>query len=282
MLEKAVERLVHRRLRQWGARHHKLVDAQSLQAFLNAFREMWAAVPLVRIGGDHDGGYLIPDDLAGLEACFSPGVGPVCAFDEALMTMHGVPCFMADASVDGLPITHPLADFEPRFIGAHVTEDTWTLSGWLDLKVPPATHDLALEMDIKGAEWAVLAETPDSILARFPWMAIEFHHLGNWLSHPGTLAMVQGLFARLARQFVIVHAHPNNYAGAELLHGVEIPRVLEVSFLRRDRLSVLAKSARQSEMAGLTFPHPLDQPNAAGQPDTVLPESWWPCSVRGV
>lgn len=31
-------------------------------------------VPLVRIGGDWDGAYLVPDDLAGVAACFSPGV----------------------------------------------------------------------------------------------------------------------------------------------------------------------------------------------------------------
>ena len=280
MLDNAVDRLVQRRLGNLGGRRYRPVDASSLHAFLNAFRDMWAAVPLVRIGGDFDGGYLIPDDLVALDACFSPGVGPVCAFDEALMTKHGVSCFMADASVAGLPIAHDLADFEPGFIGPHEREGVWTLSGWIDRKVPPATRDLALQMDIEGAEWAVLAETPDSTLARFRWMAIEFHHLGNWLTHPGTLAMVQGVFARLAHQFVIVHAHPNNCAGVEVLHGVEIPRVLEVSFLRRDRLSELAGSAPQADMPPLIFPHPLDQPNAAGQPDTVLPECWWPCSVQ--
>ena len=58
MLDNAVERLVQRRLGNLGERRHKSVDAGSLDAFMNAFRDMWAAVPLVRIGG-----YLIPDDL---------------------------------------------------------------------------------------------------------------------------------------------------------------------------------------------------------------------------
>lgn len=276
MLANVTERLVQRRLRDCGQRRHDLVDARSLNAFLDAFRGMWASAPLIRLGGAHDGGYLIPDDLVGLDACFSPGVGPVCSFDEALMTMHGVPCFMADASVDGLPIEHPLADFEPRFIGPHAREDTWTLTGWLDRKVPPGATELALEMDIEGAEWAVLSETPDSTLVRFRWLAIEFHHLGHWLTHPGTLAMADGLFARLAHHFFIVHAHPNNDAGMEVLHDVEIPRVLEVSFLRRDRLSALAGSVPRSDMTPPTFPHPLDQPNIASKPEIVLPESWRP------
>ena len=63
MLNNAIDRLVQRRLGNLGERRYKPVDAGSLHAFLNAFRDMWAAVPLVRIGGDFDGGYLIPDDL---------------------------------------------------------------------------------------------------------------------------------------------------------------------------------------------------------------------------
>ena len=33
--------------------------------------------PLIRIGGDGDGSYLVPDDLEGITACFSPGVNRI-------------------------------------------------------------------------------------------------------------------------------------------------------------------------------------------------------------
>ena len=36
--------------------------------------------PLIRMGPNGDGGYLIPDDLEGIEACFSPGVDQVSGF----------------------------------------------------------------------------------------------------------------------------------------------------------------------------------------------------------
>jgi len=37
---------------------------------------------LIRLGAEKDGGYLIPNDLAGIEACFSPGVGNEFNFEK--------------------------------------------------------------------------------------------------------------------------------------------------------------------------------------------------------
>ena len=42
--------------------------------------------PLIRIGGDSDGSYLVPDDLAGITACFSPGVNRIKYFEDFLTT----------------------------------------------------------------------------------------------------------------------------------------------------------------------------------------------------
>ena len=41
-------------------------------------------VPLVRIGGNRDGAYLVPDDLTGVSACFSPGVSNRKDFEDKL------------------------------------------------------------------------------------------------------------------------------------------------------------------------------------------------------
>ena len=37
---------------------------------------------LTRLGPEKDGGYLVPDDLDGIEACFSPGVSNVSGFEK--------------------------------------------------------------------------------------------------------------------------------------------------------------------------------------------------------
>lgn len=36
---------------------------------------------MIRIGEVHDSSYIIPDDLEGITACFSPGVGPSSSFE---------------------------------------------------------------------------------------------------------------------------------------------------------------------------------------------------------
>ena len=39
-------------------------------------------VPLQRIGPSGDGGYLVPSDLKGIHALFSPGVGEISGFEK--------------------------------------------------------------------------------------------------------------------------------------------------------------------------------------------------------
>ena len=77
-------------------RQSRLGDVRSI---LDAMHPMAAPRQLIRIGGGGDGGYLVPDDLDGIAACFSPGVSVTSDF-ELGMAERSIPCFMADASVD--------------------------------------------------------------------------------------------------------------------------------------------------------------------------------------
>lgn len=40
---------------------------------------------LIRLGPNGDGGYLVPDDLTGIEACFSPGVCATSEFENTVL-----------------------------------------------------------------------------------------------------------------------------------------------------------------------------------------------------
>ena len=51
---------------------------------------------LVRVGGDADGAYLIPNDLEGVQACFSPGVANFKNFEDELVQRYGIRCHMCD------------------------------------------------------------------------------------------------------------------------------------------------------------------------------------------
>jgi hypothetical protein len=76
---------------------------------------------LVRIGGNNDGGYLIPNDLEGITACFSPGVDVTASFEKDLLE-RGIKSHLADASVDGPPNGLEVASFTKKYLDGVNTE----------------------------------------------------------------------------------------------------------------------------------------------------------------
>ena len=59
-------------------------DVKDLERFIEKFRPKSVGKKLIRIGGNGDGGYLLPDDLSHISACFSPGVDVTSTFEEEL------------------------------------------------------------------------------------------------------------------------------------------------------------------------------------------------------
>lgn len=224
--------------------------------------------PLTRIGGHADGGYLLPDDFEGLRHCFSPGVAEKADL-ELVLAERGVKCFLADYSVDRAPVDHPNVEFDKKFLGKENAGPFMTLQSWVDSK-GVSGDDMLLQMDIEGYEYDVLLSTPESTLRRFRIIAIEFHGLQK-LSKPRRFAIFQQVCEKLAKDFVVVHMHPNNYAPPVVIRGVRVPPLMEITFLRKDRALFIEPRS--------DFPHALDQPNLSDRPDTPLPHEWF--SPRG-
>jgi Methyltransferase FkbM domain len=239
------------------------VEKNRLRDLVNRLHPVTTANALIRIGGDGDGGYLVPDDLAGVVACFSPGVGSITSFDEHLAA-RGIPCFLADASVEKPPISNPLIRFKKKFLGVVDDDTTTTLDEWLK-QCAPAQGDLLLQMDIEGSEWPVLLNASDDALSRFRIMVLELHSLER-LIDKFSFQIMYAAFDRLLRKFAVVHLHPNNVERAVDVGGLLIPRYLEVTLVRRDRIHSTGYATQ--------FPHPLDRKNVAGKPDLVLPADW--------
>ncbi len=217
-------------------------------------------VPLIRLGPLADGGYLVPDDLDGIVACFSPGVSDVSRF-EFDCAERKMDVFMADASVDGPGEPHRRFHFVKRFLGATESHDTITFDAWVHNSLGGRTGDLILQMDIEGAEWEVLPTISPDLMRRFRVIVIELHqlddlHLSNSFRH------MAPVIRRLLQTHVCVHIHPNNCADSVVLNDVELPQVAEFTFVRRDQ-------ARPTGYAS-QFPHPLDIDNTATRRPLVL------------
>jgi len=243
-----------------------ITSEKRLRKFISQFYPHSVGLDLVRLGGDADGGYLVPDDLAGLTACFSPGVSDVAGFELALAEGYGVMCHLADASVEGPPVHHENIYFEKKFLGPWSDNETIRLTDWVNEKAGNTGNELLLQMDIEGAEYSVLIDTPVELLSRFRIIVIELHAV-HQLFFASNFNLLEVTLGKLTRFHTIVHLHPNNCCGTVTQSGVTIPRVLELTLLRNDRFTSTKPTS--------SFPHPLDRPNVSHDPDLVLPDDWY-------
>jgi hypothetical protein len=232
---------------------------EDFHQFLSLLQPHKSKFSLVRVGGQNDGGYLIPDDLEGLDAIYSPGVAASSDF-EAYFASQGLRCFLADNSVDSPPIHNDKIIFEKKHIGLSTSGYEMTLENWV-LRNTPHSTNLVLQMDIEGSEWAVLTHAPESILTKFRIVVVEFHNLHRIFNSEG-LASANLALTKLLQFFEIVHLHPNNGGGYIRFRNKQVPRVIEITFIRKDRVVNLEPTT--------IFPHKLDAPNLPNLRDFYL------------
>lgn len=250
-----------------GIPSDRRVGLNRLRNLIGRLRPRQTKGGLIRIGPDGDGGYLVPDDLEGLTAALSPGVADECRFDLALAE-RGIPVFMADASVDGPPAQHNLFHFQKKFIEPYESENTTTFaafSRFVESQSRPG--DWLMQMDIEGAEWRVLLNAPDEDLSRCRILLIEFHHLQRLFS-ASNFEFMASVFERLLKSYDVVHIHPNNASRVATLGDIEIPTVMEFTFLRRDRF------AAGHPIGVAVYPHPHDSECVPTRPPLPLPKIW--------
>lgn len=243
---------------------------------IDFFRPKPSPFPLVRIGGEGDGAYLVPDVLQSVVACFSPGVSNRKEFEDELLLRAGIPSHMMDFSSDASLFRTPLVEGSQTFLKKWLSPtpgpDNVSLSDWV-ARMGGDKRNFLLQMDIEGAEYANLIATPKDVLERFLVLVVEFHGLCTDLveeNFPDT-----GLAAtieRLSGSFVSVHARANNCRPSRRFgRGIVVPDVLEVTFLRADY-------HREGLLRGSNpplLPNPLDiRRNCIGAPPAFLGGQW--------
>ncbi|PGH39140.1 MAG: methyltransferase [Candidatus Nephrothrix sp. EaCA] len=128
------------------------------------------------------------------------------------------------------------------------------------------SSDLILQMDIEGNEYEVISHASQELLTRFRIIAIEFHELDELFCSFG-LRIIQSAFAKLLKNFSVVHLHPNNCGCLARFKEYALPKTMEVTFLRKDRIV--------TQKPQLNFPHVLDEKNTNLLPDIILPPCWY-------
>lgn len=259
--ESAIDRLLT--FSDWDAP----ADDEDIRSAIDLLIPLGCNAELIRIGGDGDGAYLLPDQLEGVEACFSPGVSTQTAFETELAERYGIPSYLCDASVQAsqLQLIPNLHTFTPQWLGSFTGGNTTTLDAWVAGSAHADATSLLLQMDIEGAEYNALLACSDALLSRFRLALIEFHLLPALASARFLQMKFLPVLRKLLLHFDVVHAHANNCCGTLNLAGWEVPQVIELTFLRK---------AENPEPRHRRIPHPLDVVNVPAHPPLLLGAPW--------
>lgn len=248
----------------------RLASKHNVLDTLRILRPLVSSYELLRIGGHHDGGYLVPLDLEGIQACFSPGVGSKANFEVELRSNFGITSYLADASVDSPPPEAADMEFEKKFLGSRLDNNFLSLDEWVNSKANGLDDgDFLMQMDIEGGEFDVLIHASEDTLNRFRIILIELHNLESLLVE-STRPFVESVFRKLTKNHSVVHLHPNNNGGTVDLQGLSVPRVLEVTLHRNDRFESRIPCRGP-------YPHCLDRPCVLNRPDFPLPQYFYKC-----
>lgn len=251
----------------------------SATATLPEFLRPKSGAPLIRLGRDRDGGYLV--DRRTVEACdllISMGINADWSFEEQFLNLRDIQLFGYDASISSrrfaMESWKRAAFLEPKnalqwlrtlrryrtffngtnrvhraeFVGFDYSDRYVSLKTLLSRDCGDA-KDIFFKIDIEGSEYRLL----DDLIAcapRITGLAIEFHDVDLHLERIRDFFEVFPL--------AVCHVHGNNFAP---INPTGIPQAIEVSFT----------SAPVGEPLSVgCLPHELDRPSNPRRPDIAL------------
>jgi hypothetical protein len=195
---------------------------------------------LVRVGGSHDGGYLMAPDVDASRAAISLGVGPDVSWDLDIGG-RGIRVVMFDPTVRRLPAKVPNGTFHRVGVSgrSNATRRFRPLAELVTLAGCDGEHEMLLKIDVEGSEWAAISSLEEDELTPYRQVVAELHDLSR-LTEPGSAEAVLHALRLLSRTHLPVHVHANNYSRLLRFDDDWFPDAVEVSFVRRD----LASGAR--------------------------------------
>ena len=177
-----------------------------------------------------DGGYVMVDSFQGVSAAISIGIGSDVSWDLDVAS-RGIQIFQYDHTVSSPPSSHPNFHFQAIGVGRNTSEDGRFRSLTTMVSEIPDAGDLILKIDVEGAEWDALSSKRNNILKRFLQIVVEVHEpfSGTTRTRLRNLRTLR----KLNKTHRVVHVHANNCSGVASFEGVNIPNVIEITYLRK-------------------------------------------------
>jgi hypothetical protein len=206
-----------------------------------------------RAGRARDGGYVMLDDFAGIEAAYSIGISDEISWDKWIVG-RGIDVFQYDHTIKAAPETHEKLHWRKLGLGTSDDPDASlaSLATMLAQNGHAHSHELILKIDIEDAEWDVFGALDPAITRQFRQIVGEFHRFTN-VATPSRCERMRKAIVALTADHHLVHVHGNNYGPYLVMGGVPIPDSLELTFVRKDD--------KIFEASDEIFPTALDVPN---------------------
>ena len=212
------------------------IELTTRQKILTLMRSIYPrkmkTIEKIRIGANHDGGYVVPESILKCDSLLSIGVGEYVSFDMELAT-NSIKVYQFDHTVGSSPLSHPNFTFKKKGWGKYTGGDFLCFKDILLQFQTLSPKRPILQFDIEGGEYQVLSILDSDLLIPFEIIVCEIHWLDQ-LVETDFFNNFSEAIKKLTINHTPVHLHANNGAGTSLIEGISIPRVLELSFLRND------------------------------------------------
>lgn len=208
------------------------VSQIDINAFYKKLEPFQSEFSLKRVGGNADGGYLIPDREIKWDAIISPGVGGSIAFESELANQDTA-VLLIDGTIEPPTDLPKNFYFISKMLRTGQADNGSTNLQELITDSRIKGQNLLLQMDIEGGEWEILLDSTSETLQKFMMIVVEFHNLDYLKEQPDFIRFNSALDNLLKSHFV-THVHPNN-AGSFYFHQFKLyPKVIEVTLVRKN------------------------------------------------
>lgn len=227
---------------------------------------------LIRMGGAGDGGYLVPTEIKKTYFLFSVGCDNKINFETEYLKnnfFNNSKVFIIDGKKCSINLPKNIFFFNSFAYSYNLKLKKNNKFSYINLndfiKKNYKNLKYALQIDCEGCEFELIQSLESKIISKAEVIIIECH-FNNLLKISEGLLIINSFLRKILISHEITHIHPNNALDNFIINGVSVPRICEISFLKKKRY--------QKKDSKIIIPHPLDMPNHK-RTDVQIPLIWY-------
>jgi len=250
--------------------------------FLNSLKVYDTDLNKIRIGPNHDGGYILTEKFSkNDESLISIGIGDDISFDLAFREINNfkkIYLYDKDSKVK-IP---SIKNFE--LIKKNVAVKTDVKNNFIGINqlLDKFNKKITLKVDIEGNEWDIIDNIDIKHFNLISQMVIEFHiihidvskdflkkkytpyftkfYLDNYdLINNNLFKKYLRIMEKVNKYFYIFHAHPNNSLKEFKIGKLNIPPLLELSFINKKLVNYAKLTKKKFPIKNLDFANKNDR-----------------------